>query len=156
GFITGSVIETFEETLESVVLLAFFIPMIMDSGGNVGTQSLAVSVRGLALGTIEKNGFWGMIRRVFSTGVLIGLICIALFSLLVFICDGNGMLGIIVCVSILCTLNISAVIGAVIPLIINKLKIDPAIASGPYITTLNDIIGLMIYFSIATYLMEFL
>src|SRR5699024_6422920 len=74
----------------------------------------------------------------------------------VFIFYGNGMLGIIVGVSILCTLSISAVIGAVIPLIINKLKIDPAIASGPFITTLNDIIGLMIYFSIATYLMEFL
>lgn len=156
GLITGSVIESFEETLESVVLLAFFIPMIMDSGGNVGTQSLAVSVRGLALGTIEKNGFWGMIRREFSTGALMGLICMALISLLVFIFYGNGMLGIIVGISILCTLSISAVIGAVIPLIINKLKIDPAIASGPFITTLNDIIGLMIYFSIATYLMEFL
>ena len=156
GLITGSVIESFEETLESVVLLAFFIPMIMDSGGNVGTQSLAVSVRGLALGTIEKNGFWGMIRREFSTGALMGLICMALISLLVFIFYGNGMLGVIVGISILCTLSISAVIGAVIPLIINKLKIDPAIASGPFITTLNDIIGLMIYFSIATYLMEFL
>src|SRR5699024_9962269 len=142
--------------LESVVLLAFFIPLIMDSGGNVGTQSLAVSVRGLALGTIEKNGFWGMIRREFGTWALMCIICMALISLLVFIFYGNRMLGIIVVVSILCTLSISAVIGVVIPLIINKLKIDPAIALSPFITTLNDIIGLMIYFSIATYLMEFL
>src|SRR5699024_12486852 len=85
------------------------LPIFMDSGGNVGTQSLAVSVRGLALGTIEKNGFWGMIRREFSTGALMGLICMALISLLVFIFYGNGMLGIIVGVSILCTLSISAV-----------------------------------------------
>src|SRR5699024_3750733 len=63
GLITGGVIGQFEETLESVVLLAAFIPMIMDSGGNVGTQSLAVSVRGLALCTIEKNSFWRMVRR---------------------------------------------------------------------------------------------
>src|SRR5690625_4307457 len=62
GLITGGVIGQFEETLESVVLLAAFIPMIMDSGGNVGTQSLAVSVRGLALGTIEKNSFWRMVK----------------------------------------------------------------------------------------------
>src|SRR5699024_3638098 len=148
--------ESFEETLESVVLLAFFIPMIMYSGGNVGTQSLADFVRGLVLGTMTKNVFCGMIRREFSTGHLIGLISSVLISLLYFIFYGNGMLGIIVGVSILCTLSISAVVGAVIPLIINKLKIDPAIASGPFITTLNDIIGLMIYFSIATYLMEFL
>src|SRR5699024_12367782 len=117
------------------------------SCGYVGTKAVAVAVRGLALGTIEKNGFWGMIRREFSTGGLMGLICMALISLLLFIFYGNGMLGIIVGVSILCTLSISAVVGAVIPLIINKLKIDPAIASGPFITTLNDIIGLMIYFS---------
>src|SRR5699024_9502562 len=132
--------ESFEETLESVVLLAFFIPMIMDSGGNVGTQSLAVSVRGVPIGTIEKNGFWGMIRREFSTVALIGLICMALISWLVFIFYGNGMLGIVVGVAILCPLSISAVIGAVIHLIINNLQIDPAIASGPFITTLDDII----------------
>lgn len=156
GLITGGVIGQFEETLESVVLLAAFIPMIMDSGGNVGTQSLAVSVRGLALGTIEKNSLWRMVRREFTTGAMIGLICMVLIAALVAIFYGNWMLGLIVGVSILCTLAISAVIGSVIPLLINKLKFDPAIASGPFITTLNDIIGLLIYFSIATYLMEFL
>lgn len=156
GLLTGSVIDRFEETLESVVALAFFIPMIMDSGGNVGTQSLAVSVRGLALGTVEKNSFWKMVRKEFSTGALMGLLCMILISTIVFFIYGNGTLGLVVGVSILCTLTISAVVGAVIPLIIDKLHFDPAIASGPFITTLNDIIGLMIYFSIATYLMHLL
>src|SRR5699024_1906888 len=96
GLITGGVIGQFEDTLESVVLLAAFIPMIMVSGGNVGTQSLAVSVRGLALGTIEKGSFWRMIRRELSTGALLGLICMALISLLVFIFYGIGMLGLVV------------------------------------------------------------
>src|SRR5699024_7065738 len=156
GMITGGVIGRFEDTLESVVLLAVFIPMIMDSGGNVGTQSLAVSVRGLALGTIEKGSFFRMIRREFSTGALIGLLCMILITILVTFIYGNTMLGAIVGVSILITLSISAVIGSVIPLIINKMKIDPAVASGPFITTINDIVGLLIYFSIATYLMDFL
>lgn len=156
GMITGGVIGRFEDTLESVVLLAAFIPMIMDSGGNVGTQSLAVSVRGLALGTIEKGSFFRMIRREFSTGALIGLLCMILITILVTFIYGNTMLGVIVGVSILITLSISAVIGSVIPLIINKMKIDPAVASGPFITTINDIVGLLIYFSIATYLMDFL
>ncbi|MBM7599342.1 magnesium transporter [Virgibacillus halotolerans] len=154
GLITGGVIGQFEDTLEQVVVLAAFIPMIMDSGGNVGTQSLAVAVRGLALGTIEKNSFWRMVRREFSTGAMIGAICMVLITLMIAIFYGNWMLGLIVGVSILCTLSVSAVIGAIVPLLINKLKIDPAVASGPFITTLNDIIGLMIYFSIATALLD--
>lgn len=156
GLITGGVIGRFEDTLESVVLLAAFIPMIMDSGGNVGTQSLAVSVRGLALGTIEKNGFWRMVKKEFATGAMIGFLCFLLITILISLLYGNTMLGVIVGISILLTLSVSAVIGSVVPLIINKLNFDPAIASGPFITTLNDIIGLLIYFSIATYLMQYL
>lgn len=156
GLITGGVIGQFEDTLESIVMLAAFIPMIMDSGGNVGTQSLAVSVRGLALGMIEKNSFWRMVRKEFATGAMIGFVCMLLITSLILLLYGNIMLGVIVGISILFTLSASAVIGSVIPLIINKLKFDPAVASGPFITTLNDIIGLLIYFSIATYLMEHL
>lgn len=156
GLLTGGVIQRFEDTLESVVLLAFFIPMIMDSGGNVGTQSLAISVRGLALGTIQKSGFMRLIRRELTTGALIGLGCMILISSIVFFIYGNGMLGLVVGVSILFTLSISAVIGSLIPIVIDKLNIDPAVASGPFITTLNDIAGLMIYFSIATKLIEYI
>lgn len=156
GLVTGGVIGQFEETLESVVVLAVFIPMIMGSAGNIGTQSLAVAVRGLALGTIEKGSFWKMIRREFSTGFMIGFICMLLITLLITLLYGNWMLAIIVGISILCTFGISAVIGSTIPLIINKLKLDPAIASGPFITTVNDIVGLLIYFSIATSLMSYL
>src|SRR5699024_7872819 len=100
GLITGSVIGQFEETLESVVLLAVFIPMIMDSGGNVGTQSLAVSVRGLALGTIEKNSSLAMIRREFGTGFLIGLICMVVIATLILIFYNNLTSGLIVGFSI--------------------------------------------------------
>ena len=157
GLITAEVIGGFEETLEAVVLLAVFIPMIMDSAGNVGTQSLAVAVRGLALGTIEKGGFWRMIRREFSAGVMLGLICMVLITILISLrYGGNWMLALIVGISIFCTLSVSTVIGATVPLIINKLKLDPAIASGPFITTVNDILGLLIYFSIATSLMMYL
>lgn len=156
GLITAEVIGQFEETLEAIVLLAVFIPMIMDSAGNVGTQSLAVAVRGLALGTIEKGGFWRMIRRELSAGVMLGLICMVLITIMITVLYGNWMLALIVGVSILCTLSIATVVGATVPLLINKLKLDPAIASGPFITTVNDILGLLIYFSIATSLMAYL
>lgn len=156
GLITANVIGQFEETLEAVVLLAVFIPMIMDSAGNVGTQSLAVAVRSLALGDVEKGGFWRMIRRELSAGIILGLICMVLITGIITVFYGNWVLALIVGVSLLCTLSASTVIGATVPLIINKLNLDPAIASGPFITTMNDILGLMIYFSIATSLMDFL
>lgn len=156
GMITAGIIGYFEETLESVVLLAVFIPMIMDSAGNVGTQSLAVAVRGLALGTIEKGGFWRMISRELMAGLLMGVLCMVLITGLITILYGNWLLGVIVGVSLLCTLSVSTVVGSTVPLLINKLKLDPAIASGPFITTVNDILGLLIYFSIATSLMDVL
>lgn len=156
GLVTGGVIGQFEETLESVVILAAFIPMIMGSAGNIGTQSLAVAVRGLALETIEDGGFWKMIRREFSTGLMIGIICMIVITIMISVLYGNWTLALIVGVSILCTFGISAVIGSTVPLLINKLKLDPAIASGPFITTVNDIVGLLIYFSIATSLMIYL
>lgn len=156
GLITAGVIKQFEETLEQVLILSFFIPMIMDSAGNVGTQSLAVSVRGLALGTIQHGRFWRMVQRELSTGFMIGFLCMLLISILIPLIFGfgNWLIGIVIGISILATLSISAVIGSIVPLIINKLKFDPAIASGPFITTINDIIGLLIYFTIAKSLLD--
>lgn len=157
GLITAGVIGRYESAIEQVVLLSAFIPMIMDSAGNVGTQSLGVAVRGLALGTISQNDFWRMIRREFSTGFILGLLCMISISLIIPVFyEGNFLVGFIVGVSLLMTLTVSAVVGTIVPLIINKLKFDPAIASGPFITTINDIIGLLIYFSIATALLDYL
>lgn len=157
GLITAEIIGQFEETLEQIVLLAAFIPLIMDSAGNTGTQSLAVAVRGLALGTIHKKSIGKMIKREFGTGVMLGLICmIMLAATITILYQGNWMIAVIVGVTIFLTLSIATVIGSTVPLIINKLKLDPAIASGPFITTVNDILGLLIYFTIATSLLEFL
>lgn len=120
GLLTAGVIGQFEDTLEQVVLLAAFVPMIMDSAGNVGTQSLTVSVRGLALGTIEKGGFGKMVIRELKTGTMIGIICMVLISLIIPIFYGSWIVGLIVGVSILCTLSVSAVVGAIVPLLINR------------------------------------
>ncbi|GAA4075562.1 magnesium transporter [Amphibacillus indicireducens] len=156
GMLTAGVIGYFEETLEAVVLLSVFIPLIMDSAGNVGTQSLTVAVRGLALGNIKQGGFWRMIKRELTAGFLLGLVCMVSITVLISVIYGNWILAVIVGVSLLCTLTVSTVVGFIVPLIINKLKFDPAIASGPFITTVNDILGLVIYFSIATALMHLL
>ncbi|MFC0472411.1 magnesium transporter [Halalkalibacter kiskunsagensis] len=156
GLITAGVIDQFEETLSQIVLLAAFIPLLMGSAGNAGTQSLAVVVRGLALGTLEKKGLARTLLREFSTGMMIGIICALALLIIIPIFYGSFMLAVIVGISIFCSLSVATVIGATVPLIINKLKIDPAFASGPFITTVNDILGLLIYFTIATSLLEFL
>ncbi|ARK28626.1 magnesium transporter [Halalkalibacter krulwichiae] len=156
GLITAGVIDQFEETLNQIVLLAAFIPLLMGSAGNAGTQSLAVVVRGLALGTLEKKGLFQTLLREFYTGMMIGLICAASLMIIIPIFYGNLMLAFIVGISIFFSLSVATVIGAIVPLIINKLKLDPAFASGPFITTVNDILGLIIYFTIATALLDLL
>jgi magnesium transporter len=156
GLITAGVIDQFEETLSQIVLLAAFIPLLMGSAGNAGTQSLAVVVRGLALGTLEKKGLFRTLLREFHTGMMIGVICAIALLAIIPIFYHSWMLAIIVGISIFCSLSVATVIGAIVPLIINKLKLDPAFASGPFITTVNDILGLLIYFTIATTLLEFL
>src|SRR5699024_6682301 len=95
GMIPAGIVESFEETLEQILLLGAFVPMSMDSGGNVGTQSLTVAVRGLALGTVGKRDLWIMVRREFSTGMLIGLACMALMMILIPLIFGNWLVGII-------------------------------------------------------------
>lgn len=157
GMITAGVIGQFEDTLAEIVLLAVFIPLIMGSAGNCGTQSLAVMVRALATGSLEKKGLLHTIKREFGTGILLGLICaVVLVVIIPVIYEGQFMLGLIVGLSIFLSLSIATMIGAVVPVAINKLKLDPAIASGPFITTVNDILGLLIYFSIATSLLRYL
>lgn len=156
GLVTSGVIGQFEDTLESVVMLAAFMPMLMDSGGNVGTQSLAISVRGIATGKLEAKNIWRKIVKEFVTGFYIGITCMVLIGILILIFYQKVMIGVVVGISLLITLSVSAVIGLIFPLILNKLKFDPAVASGPFITTVNDIVGLMIYFSIASFFMDLL
>jgi magnesium transporter len=150
GILSGSIISTYQETLKEIVALAFFIPMISGMTGNTGTQSLAVVVRGLVSNDINKRVITKLVLRELGVGVIIGITCGILISLIAFIWQGNLMIGLVVGISLLLTLIIGTLAGTVIPLILYRLQIDPAIASGPLITTLNDIFSLLTYFGIAT------
>lgn len=150
GLISGGIISRFEETLKSVVALAFFMPMIAGMTGNTGTQSLAVVVRGLVSEDLSYTQIIKLIVRELWVGIIIGVTSGILISLITFVWQGNFMLGVIVGSSLLITLIIGTLAGTIIPLILYKFKVDPAIASGPLITTINDILSLLIYFGIAT------
>lgn len=157
GMITAGIIGYFEDTLSKVMILAAFIPLMADMAGNSGTQSLAVVVRALAMGKLEGQNVQNLLKREAIAGLIMGGVCGIVISIISqFIAPGNMVLGFVVGFSLMCTLILSTIAGTGIPLIIHRLNIDPAVASGPFITTLNDIVGLMIYFSIATVLISHL
>jgi magnesium transporter len=150
GLISGGIISGFENTLESVVALVSFMPMIAGMTGNTGTQSLAVVVRGLVSEDLNYKQVIKLIVRELWVGIIIGVTCGILISLIAYVWQGNFTLGLIVGSSLLITLIIGTLAGTIIPLILYKIKVDPAVASGPLITTINDILSLLIYFGIAT------
>ncbi|SDN98580.1 magnesium transporter [Alkalicoccus daliensis] len=150
GLVSGGIISGFEETLDAAVALAFFMPMIAGMTGNTGTQSLAVVVRGLVSEDLTLKQAGKLIFREMWVGIFIGITCGILISIIAFFWQGNIVLGMVVGVSLLLTLIIGTLAGTIIPLILYKLNVDPAIASGPLITTINDILSLLIFFGIAT------
>lgn len=156
GMFTASLIGRFEATLEQVTTLAIFIPLIAGMAGNTGTQSLAVAVRGLATGDFGSQGKLKLMIREASTGLITGTTCGVLITLIIYFWKGELFLGILVGISIMATLTVATLSGSVIPLVMDRLNIDPAVASGPFITTLNDIISILIYFGIATAFMSYL
>lgn len=150
GLISGSIIDGFSATLEKSVALAFFMPMIAGMTGNTGTQSLAVVVRGLASKDLNFRQVIKLIARELWVGIMIGIICAIMITIIAYLWQGSLTLGLVVGSSLLITLIIGTLAGTIIPLILYKFKVDPAVASGPLITTINDILSLLIYFGIAT------
>lgn len=156
GMITASLIAGFEDTLEQVPIVAIFIPLIAGMAGNAGTQSLAVAVRGLAVGNYGKDNRFRLIIREITTGLLVGGATGIVVVFVIYFWQGNIFLGILVGIALLTTLTVATLSGALIPLMMERFKIDPAVASGPFITTLNDITSVIIYFGMATAFMRLL
>lgn len=154
GMLTANLIDIFAVTLEKVVLLAAFIPLIGGTSGNSGTQALAVAVRGIATGDVAKESKIKLIIREALTSIIMGIVCGIVAFLIVYIWKGELIIGLLVAVAIACSIFVATIAGSVIPLLMHRMKIDPAVASGPFITTLNDITSILIYLGIATLFIE--
>lgn len=150
GMIVGGVIQYFEEVLEAVVAVAIFIPVVMDMGGNVGTQSTTVFARGLAWQHIDIRRYGGYLFREFRIGAIMGLILGAAGGLIAFLWQGlpNGIpqLGLAVGLSLFIVITFAAVLGALIPWVLLKLGFDHGPSADPFITTIKDFTGLLLYF----------
>jgi magnesium transporter len=147
GILGAQVISNFEGGIEAVPALAFFIPLITAMGGNVGVQSSAIVVQSIAKGQDQFGTIGKRIRKETLVGLLNGL----LLSLLIYgigFVFGSALLGLVVSLSLFTVILFAAIFGTLIPLILDKYNIDPALATGPFVTTLNDVLGLFIYFSI--------
>ena len=152
SMLSAVVIGGYESAIASIPALAFFIPMITATGGNVGVQSSAIIVQGLANNTLKTDNLLGKLWKELKQGMLNGIIISALallFSMLVF---HDYSLGFTISFSLLLVILFASITGTLIPLTLEKLDIDPALATGPFITTMNDITGLFIYFLVGQYI----
>ncbi|MGX4601132.1 magnesium transporter [Faecalimicrobium sp. JNUCC 81] len=148
--VTGSIIKEFDEVIQSVVILAAFIPMLMDTGGNAGSQSSTLIIRGLALGDISTKDYLKVMYKEFRVSLIVASILSAVNFLRIYFLENTDiMITLTVCGSLFFTVIIAKVVGSILPIIAKKLKLDPAIMASPLITTIVDAFALTIYFTLA-------
>ncbi|MCK5215978.1 MAG: magnesium transporter [Candidatus Omnitrophica bacterium] len=149
GFITAWVLKQNSVMLETVVALSFFIPLLLGSGGNAGTQSSTVVIRGLATGDIKMDDLMTVVRKELIVGVIMGASLGSIVTLRALWLEKDIRLGIVVGLAMIATIILGTVLGALLPILFKKMKLDPALMSGPFITSIVDVVSLMIYFRIA-------
>jgi magnesium transporter len=153
GLLASYVIDTHEETLSHLVMLAAYIPVITGMGGNAATQSLAIAVRGLATGSLSPRQFGATFLKEGRIGLSLGAIYGLLLGSVVLVWQASPKLGLVVGIAIWAAMSIAATLGGILPLIFARLRLDPAVASGPFLTTAIDVIGLAIYLTTAKLLL---
>ena len=151
---TGIIIRQYESVLSSVVILASFIPMLMDTGGNSGSQSSTLIIRGLALGELEITDYPRILWKEFRVSIVVGLVLAFINFLRIYLLERvDFIVSLTVCISLFATVVLAKVVGGMLPLIAKKFKLDPAIMAAPLVTTIVDTFALMVYFSTASLLM---
>jgi len=150
GILAALVINQFESSLEKIIALSFFFPVIMAVGGNTGTQAATVVVRGLATGDVSLVNAGKRLWREMRVALINGLICGAILGLVVGIWLSDSGLGFVVAMAIILIVFSSGFIGAAVPMALKRLNIDPALGTGPFVTTSNDILSLFIYLGLVS------
>ncbi|HDQ72154.1 MAG TPA: magnesium transporter [Chloroflexi bacterium] len=153
GLLAGTVIGAFEHTIGSIPMLAIFIPVVMDMGGNAGTQSSTIFARALALGHINLRRFGVHLLREMSVGLSIGAVLGVVTGVIAALWQGVPALGLVVGLSLMFTTALATTLGFLIPYVLVRVGADPAAGADPIITTIKDITGLLIYFFLAYFLL---
>lgn len=154
--ISGSVLKYFDGTLRTAISLSFFMPLIMALGGNTGQQSQTIVVRGLAVGKFDESGVGIILMRQLKTALSIGILFAFLGFIMAFAFQHSLNLALVVAISLFLSMFLSTIVGALIPVGLKKMNIDPAVAASPFISAMNDVIGLLIYLTIATITIKYI
>lgn len=159
GFVTSSILRRFMNDLAQVLALSFFVPIVLAMGGNTGIQSSTLIIRSLALGTLEGKGITKLLSREIAAGAIMGVFCGVIIGIWAdFLIRSSPdisefyspvFLAFTVGLALLSAMTFAAVFGAFVPIVLNKVRIDPAVASGPFVTASNDILALLIYYAVA-------
>ena len=144
------VISSFESTIAQVAILAAFLPMITDMGGNVGIQALSVAIRSLALDEVRIGDFWRAVRKEVLIGLVNGATLGLLFAVMATVLEANAWLGLVAGFALAVNVLLAGVVGGALPFIIKRLGKDPAMMTGPFLTTITDITGVSIYLGLST------
>jgi len=153
GIVAFYIIGRFEESLYKLAYLAAFIPVIMGMGGNIGTQSSTIVVRGLATGHLNIRDIGSVVFKELSIGSILGVIYGLLIGTVAQFRYGTSALAVSVGLGVVCSMSVAALVGSLVPMVFARINIDPAVATGPFVTTSIDIISLLFYFMIATHLL---
>ena len=154
--VAAILIRAFEGTLSRLLALAFFIPAIMATGGNTGIQSSTIVIRGLATGELSLANTGRQLLKEFRVALINGVILGVFIFVVTDLWLGMPELGLVLAISMVAVVLVAGVLGATIPLLMKRFGVDPAIATGPFVTTTNDVIGILIYLGLATTLMRFM
>jgi magnesium transporter len=153
GIVAFFLISGFEEGLAKFAYLAAFIPVIMGMGGNIGTQSSTIVVRGLATGNINIRDLWSVVLKELSVGLILGVVYGFLIGLVAQVQYSELTLALSVALAVISSMSVAALVGSMVPMVFARINIDPAVATGPFVTTAIDIISIYFYFTIATILL---
>lgn len=156
SFVSAAVIRLFHGTLQQAVLLAAFIPVITAMSGNSGLQSSMITVRSMALGLVGDVNIWRLVGRQLPTAVLVALSCGVIAFFAAWLLMHQPHYGLIVGTAMFCAICLGTLVGGFIPVVFKRVGVDEALASGPFVTTMNDAVSLLIYFGIAAVLLRVL
>ncbi len=150
ALLAASVISLFDATIEQMVALAVLMPIVASMGGNAATQTMTVAVRALATRDLGKVNAWRVIGRESAVGLINGFVFGAIMATVAFFWFGSGMLGLVIAAAMMVNLLVAALVGILVPLALDALDIDPAIASPVFVTTMTDVVGFFTFLGLAT------
>lgn len=156
AILASAVVGMFEGTIEAVVSLATFMPIVTGMGGNAGTQTLTIIVRGLALGELNFKNMKKVFFKEVGVGLLTGIVIGLIIGVLGFIWEGNFIFGIIIGVAMILNMIVATITGYLVPIVLKKFKVDPALASSIFVTTFTDVLGFFFFLGLATILIQYL